>query len=72
MSDKGAEGLKEGVIKEKDKDIKRLQRSTSSQAKSIGRKDSKNLKLKERIRQYRRKLNTSSTRVKIMSRYAQV
>ena len=60
------------LAKEKDKEIKRLQRSNSSQAKSIVSKDSKILKFKERIRQYRRKMDRSSHRVQIMSRYAQV
>ena len=60
------------LVKEKDIENKRLQRSNSSQAKSIVRKDAKILKFKERIRLYRRKLDTSGHRVKIMSRYAQV
>ncbi len=60
------------LIKEKDIENQRLRRSNSSQAKSIVQKDSKILKFKERIRLYRRKLDKSGHRVKIMSRYAQV
>ena len=60
------------LVKEKDQNIKRWQRSNSSQAKPIVSKDSKILKFKERIRQYRRKMDRSSHRVQIISRYAQV
>lgn len=60
------------IIYEKDKEIKELKSKDKIQVKTIARKDNKIISLKDRIKQYRKKLNTSAHRIARMRQCARV